>query len=153
MLIQAGITRRVAFAATVAAAMLLGGCGGGVSLEGPGFEALGLTGNKNKKDVKVPDRAPLLLPPDRARLPEPQQPTAVAAQQQDWPSDPDLQRKAEEEEVAVKEREYEDYGDWSKNADLDEFEKLMDPAMRSKGIFGKGRALDKKYRDTRDYGN
>ena len=133
---------------TVAA--LLGGCGGGVSLEGPGFEALGISGTKNRADKKVPDRAPLLIPPDRARLPEPQQ-LIASAPPQNWPNDPGDNKKAEENAAAKKQKEYEDKGDWSKKADLDEFEKLMDPSERKGGIFGPRKALGKKYRDSTVY--
>ncbi len=123
----------------------LGGCGSGVHLEGPGFEALGITGNKNKADKKVPDRAPLLIPPDRARLPEPQQ-SIAAAPPQNWPNDPGDTRKAEEVEANKKRTEYEDKGDWSKKADIDEFDKLMDPGLRKRGILGGNNIVGDQYR-------
>jgi len=108
--------------------VLLGGCEG-VHVEGPGFE---LGGKKNNVDKKVPDRAPLLIPPDRARIPEPTQSTATAPPQ-NWPSDPDVVRKADAAEADKKQKEYEDKGDWSKKAGADEFEKLSDPMERRKG--------------------
>jgi hypothetical protein len=152
MRIPVSAIKRAMLVTALVTAALLGGCsGGGISLEGPGFEALGLTGSKNKGDKKVPDRAPLLIPPDRARLPQPQQSTA-SAPPQNWPKDPDSLLKAEASEAEKKQREYEDYGDWSKKADIDEFEKLMDPLERSKGIFG-SRNLGKKYRDSNSYPN
>jgi hypothetical protein len=124
---------------------ILGGCGSGVHLEGPGFEALGISGNKNKADKKVPDRAPLLIPPDRARIPEPQQAIA-AAPPQNWPVDPGDTLKAEEAEAKRKQTAYEQRGDWSKKADIDEFDKLMDPGLRKKGVFG-GNNVSDRYRD------
>lgn len=147
-----GKTRYVAVAAALATGVVLGGCSGidGVELEGPGFEALGLTGSKNKGDKKVPDRAPLVLPPDTARLPEPEQSTSVAASRPDWPTDPDALRKEEAAEEKAKQKEYEDKGDWSKDAGIDEFEKLSDPMSRKAGIFTKGRALGPEYRKETD---
>lgn len=135
-------------APALAALVLLGGCGGGVHLEGPGFEALGITGNKNKADKKVPDRAPLLIPPDRARLPEPQQAIA-AAPPQNWPNDPGDTARSREAEEDRKQRQYEDEGDWSKKAGIDEFEKLMDPGLRKKGFLDskKKNALSDDYRE------
>ncbi len=132
----------------LAVLVLLGGCGGGVHLEGPGFEALGITGNKNRGDKKVPDRAPLLIPPDRARLPEPQQ-SIAAAPPQNWPKDPGDTAKAEEAEADRKQRDYEDKGDWSKKAGIDEFDKLMDEGSRKKGFLDakKKKPLSDEYRE------
>ncbi len=135
-----------------AAVALLAGCAGGVELEGPGFDRLGLTSKKNKGEPKVPDRAPLLLPPDRARLPEPQQQTATAPPQ-NWPTDPEDVQKAEAAEKDRKQKVYQDKGNFDPKADIDEFEKLMDPMERKPGIFGEGQALGRKYRDSRNYGN
>lgn len=136
----------------IAVLALLAGCAGGVELEGPGFDALGLTSKKSKGEAKVPDRAPLLLPPDQARLPAPQQATA-SAPPQNWPTDPDTLRKTEAEEKARKEKEYQDKGNFDPKSDIDEFEKLMDPMERKKGIFGEGQALGRKYRDPGKYEN
>ena len=133
------------------AAALLAGCTGGVDLEGPGLDRLGLT-SKKKGEPKVPDRAPLLLPPDRARLPEPQQQTANAPPQ-NWPTDAQEVQKAEAQEERRKKKEYEDKGNFDPKADIDEFEKLMDPMERKPGIFGQGRLLGRKYRDPGDFGN
>lgn len=145
---MASKTRSVAVTVVLSAAAVLGGCSGidGVDLQGPGFERLGLTGNKNRKEKKVPDRAPLLIPPNTARLPEPKPSTAVATARPDWPTDPDAQRKSEEIEQAAKQKKYEDKGDWSPDANIDEFEKLSDPMSRKRGIFSRGRALGPEYR-------
>lgn len=141
-----------------AAAALLGGCGG-VQLEGPGFEALGITSNKkNDTEPKVPDRAPLVIPPKRAQLPQPQtqpqpQQATASAQPQNWPTDPESLLKAEKTQAEQKKKDYADKGDWSKNADISEFEKLMDPLDRQPGIFSGGDELSDKYRDTGKYEN
>ncbi len=148
----ASTIKRLLLLPAFAVLVLLGGCGGGVQLEGPGFEALGITGNNNKADKKVPDRAPLLIPPDRARLPAPQQSTASVSPQ-NWPNDPGEILKSEETEAARKQKEYEDKGDWSKKAGIDEFEKLMDPMERRGGILSKNKKLDDQYRDFKEYHN
>lgn len=126
--------KRLALVTAFAAAALLAGCGGGVQFEGQAFEALGLTGTTKSGEKKVPDRAPLLIPPDRARLPQPQLATA-SARPQEWPSDPDVIRRADASEGEKKRKEYEDKGDWSPNASIDEFEKLFDSSQRKRGIF------------------
>ena len=141
--------KRLALVTAFAAAALVGGCGGGVEFEGPGFEALGLTGKTKTVEKQVPDRAPLLLPPDRTRLPQPRLPTASTVPQS-WPTDPETIRKAETTQDEQQIKDYIDKGDWSKNADIDEFEKLMDPLERSPGIFG-GRWLSDKNRDFKSY--
>lgn len=142
--------KRLAIVPALAAAMILSGCGSGVELEGPGFEALGLTGKK-QVEKKVPDRAPLLIPPDRTRLPEPA-PQVATARPENWPTDPDSVRKAEASEAEKKQREYEEKGDWSKKADIDEFEKVMDPALRERGVFSR-KSLGDDNRDFKTYEN
>ena len=142
--------RRLAIVPALAVAMMAAGCGSGVHIEGPGFEKLGLTGKKYVEQ-KVPDRAPLLIPPDSSRLPEPA-PLVANARPQNWPTDPDSTLKAEATVAKEKQRVYEDKGDWSKKADIDEFEKLMDPMERSKGVFS-GKPLSDKNRDFKTYEN
>ncbi len=143
--------KRLLLVPAFAVLAFLGGCGSGVQLEGPGFEALGLTSKKQKGDKKVPDRAPLLIPPDRARLPAPQQPIA-SAPPPNWPNDPGEFLKAEASAAVKKQKEYEDKGDWSKKADIDEFEKLMDPLERRDGVLSR-KLLGDRNRDSKNYGN
>ena len=142
--------KRLAILPAMAAALTLAGCGSGVQLEGPGFEALGLTGKKYV-EKKVPDRAPLLIPPDPTRLPEPAAQVATT-QPQNWPTDPEATLSAEDSEAARKERIYQEKGDWSKKADIDEFEKVMNPELREKGIFS-SKPLSDKNRDFKTYEN
>ena len=138
--------KRLLLVPAIAVLAFLGGCGGGVHVEGPGFEL----GGKKEGDKKVPDRAPLLIPPDRVRLPAPQQAIA-STPPQNWPTDPGDIQKAEAIAAAKKKKEYEDSGDWSKKADIDEFEKVMDPIERKPGILSKNKKLDDQYRDFREY--
>jgi hypothetical protein len=140
--------KRLAIVPALAVAMMAGGCGPGVHIEGPGFEKLGLTGKKHVEQ-NVPDRAPLLIPPDRSRLPEPAL-SVVNARPQSWPTDPESTIKAEATAAIKKQRVYEDKGDWSKKADIDEFEKLMDPMERAQGVFS-NKALGDKNRDFKKY--
>ncbi len=72
-------------------AALLGGCGG-VELEGKVFDYAGLSGSRQKPDVTMTERAPLLVPPNVAALPTPTQTRSVAAARQDWPDDPEKVR-------------------------------------------------------------
>jgi len=142
--------KRLAIIPALTAAMMLAGCGPGVSIEGPGFEKLGLTGKKHVEQ-KVPDRAPLLIPPDPNRLPEPA-PQIVNARPENWPTDPDTMIKAEASIAAKKKQAYQDHGDWSKKADIDEFEKVMHPEERERGVFSSGPLSDKS-RDFKSYEN
>lgn len=143
--------RRLAIVPALAAAMTISACGGGIELEGPGFEKFGLTGKKHV-EKQVPDRAPLLIPPNRTNLPEPA-PQVAAVRPENWPIDPLAVGSAEAIAAWKKKKEYQDKGDWSKTAGTDEFEKLMDPLERTPGIFSKDRNLSKKYRDAKAFDN
>jgi hypothetical protein len=86
-------------AAGLAALLALSGCDS-IELEGKAFEWLGLNGaTQEQRDPKMADRAPLVVPPNVARLPEPGSGKAggeaVAALK-----DPELTKKA-----SAKERE------------------------------------------------
>jgi hypothetical protein len=88
------ITRRLlgtglGLAAACGAALALAGCGG-IEFQGKVFDYAGLSGSGNKEDVRMTDRAPLLVPPDTRRLPTPG-PAAVTPA--NWPVDSDLSRK------------------------------------------------------------
>lgn len=123
----------------LAAPMALGACGGGgggVQFEGKMFEMVGLGDEQKRQEENVPNRAPLVLPPEKqANLPEPGR-REVAATPQDWPADPDTARKAEKKEEKKQQQAYQDKGDWSEDAGIDEFEKLMDPMERHSGLLG-----------------
>lgn len=71
------------------AVLALGGCGG-IEFQGKLFDYAGLTGSGNKEDVRMTERAPLLVPPDTHRLPPPG-PAAVVPV--NWPVDTDLSAK------------------------------------------------------------
>jgi len=68
-------TRALAVLA-VASALALASCGGidGVQLEGKVFDMLGVSGSAldaRKSEPKLADRAPLVVPPNTTKLPEP----------------------------------------------------------------------------------
>jgi hypothetical protein len=70
-------------------ALTLGGCGG-VEFQGKLFDYAGLSSlGKSQEDIKMTDRAPLLIPPNPNSLPPPGTPAITRA---DWPADTDRQR-------------------------------------------------------------
>ena len=86
-------------------ALMLGGCGG-IEFQGKVFEYAGLSNvGKQQEDVRMTERAPLLVPPNTRSLPPPGSPTVTRV---DWPADTDKERrrlselrKAEEEKKAA----------------------------------------------------
>ncbi|HWE20884.1 MAG TPA: hypothetical protein VG758_27565 [Hyphomicrobiaceae bacterium] len=61
-------------AAVVAATLILGACMDGLQVEGKLFDLMGVSGSAldaKRRDPKLADRAPLVVPPDTKRLPEP----------------------------------------------------------------------------------
>ena len=88
---------RIWAAASVAVCLSLAACADGVQLEGKVFDWMGVSASAleaNKNEPKMSDRAPLVVPPNVTRLPEPgtgQQPvsTDIAALK-----DPDHRKKA-----------------------------------------------------------
>jgi len=91
--------KRASLAAALAAAIGVGGCGGvdGVELNGAMFDWLGVSPASQaarRHEPTLADRAPLVIPPDVGKLPDPgsgQKPTVAMA----WPDDPEA-RKARE---------------------------------------------------------
>jgi hypothetical protein len=92
----------LAAAASLAASLALSGCSDGLELNGKVFDWMGISPSAlqaRRDEPKLADRAPLVLPPDSTRLPEPGT-GQVAQPAMTWPDDPD-QRKVRE----AKERE------------------------------------------------
>ena len=93
------------FALAVASCLVLSGCADGIGLDlnGKVFDWMGISPSAiaaRRDEPKLAERAPLVLPPNSNRLPEPgsgQTPQTAATV---WPDDPD-QRKSRE----AKERE------------------------------------------------
>src|SRR4249920_1084129 len=71
-------------------ALALGGCGG-IEFQGKAFDYIGLSSvGKGQDDVRMTERAPLLVPPNTHRLPPPGSPDVTRT---DWPADTDKERK------------------------------------------------------------
>jgi hypothetical protein len=71
-------------------ALALGGCGG-IEFQGKAFDYIGLSGvGKQQEDVRMTERASLLVPPNVRSLPPPGSPAVTRA---DWPADTDKERK------------------------------------------------------------
>ena len=97
--------RALRLAAAFACTLTLGGCGG-VEFQGKVFDYMGISGDREKTDVRMADRPPLLLPPNSKVLPQPGPGVAVATARADWPDDPEKAgkriakaKKAEEAKV------------------------------------------------------
>lgn len=90
----------VATAAIVAVATSLGGCGSdGVELNGAVFDWMGVSPAAQvarKNEPKLSDRAPLVIPPDVSRLPDPGSGQATADTA--WPVDPEQRKVADAKE-------------------------------------------------------
>jgi|SRR5581483_5121692 len=103
--------RRALAAAAIAPALLLSACADGIELNGKIFDTLGISSaamDAKKIEPKIADRAPLVMPPDVNRLPQPGsgQPPPVAmltpqtgaAATQAWPDDPEARKAREAQE-------------------------------------------------------
>jgi hypothetical protein len=98
--------RTALLASAFAATLALGGCGG-IEFQGKIFDYMGVSGDRVQPDVKMAERAPLLMPPDAKELPQPGSGVAVATAREDWPKNPEIvvqeqvnaQRDAEAKQV------------------------------------------------------
>ncbi len=82
-------------------ALALGGCGG-IEFQGKVFDYAGLSSlGKEQEDVRMTERAPLLVPPNTHKLPPPGSPEVARA---DWPADTDKERKRLAEARKAEER-------------------------------------------------
>ena len=96
-----GVARALCLAGALVCVLALGGCGG-VEFEGKVFDYMGISGERQKADVRMTERAPLLLPPTPKALPQPGQGAGVATARADWPNDPERVRKRVVEEQQAK---------------------------------------------------
>lgn len=100
---------RSARASAVLCALVLAGCGADdVEFNGKIFDAVGLNQKTDKREPKLAERAPLVMPPDVSRVPEPGTPPegeaakgAVAAL-----NDPDARAKTSKAELERQQAEY-----------------------------------------------
>ena len=119
-------------------AFSLGACGGidGVDVTLPVVGKLST--NAKAKESKMAVRGALVLPPSVKSLPAPVDQSQLAANNANWPKDPEQQAKAAKKLAAIREAEYRKNGDWknkrSHGNGLDEFNKKVRWIDRQKGI-------------------
>lgn len=106
----AGNSRVLKLAGVLACVGFLGGCGG-VEFQGKVFDYMGVSGDRQKADPHMAERAPLMVPPNLAKLPEPTQSTSVAAARQDWPENPEMVRKRNDDDKKAQQAEIESKAD------------------------------------------
>lgn len=112
----------------------IAGCGGGdIYYDVPALEAVGINLNEKPEEADVPERAGIVLPPSTDKLPEPGQRTASAGAQ-NWPVDPELEKKRKEEADAAAREEYCKNGKWT-GGNIDEFEKNVGEEQRCQSGF------------------
>jgi hypothetical protein len=83
-----------------AATLGLSGCADGVELNGKVFDFLGISPaalEASRREPKLAERAPLVMPPDAKRLPDPAA-TASVGEQANWPVDPEQKKLAAAQE-------------------------------------------------------
>jgi hypothetical protein len=130
--------RYTAIAALLAGSMALSGCadgGVGVEIDAPILNAVGLDlGGKKKEDADLPERTGLVVPPSTEALPPPG--TQTAAARQNWPNDPDKNKKRLAEEKAAAEEKYCREGNWDGKANISEFNKNIGVEQRCPSKLG-----------------
>ena len=130
---------------------LVGCAGDGIEFNGKIFEAVGLAGDGfgQKSEPRTQARAPLVLPPNSNRLPEPGSLPApqVAEHQQQWPRDRDALRGADDDARKVAQQKHCQDGNWREKAYKDEVGATAGPngsctgsifSFMSKSLFGGG---------------
>lgn len=128
-LMQNGNRVRGVVSVFVLAAALTGcGAGGfdGIEVNSKLLDSVGLTSDAFKKtEAKTQPRAPLVLPPDASRLPEPGAapqavPAALAAGDSAWPLDPEKKKLNDAESKKLALEKYCKDGNWKQQATKDE---------------------------------
>jgi hypothetical protein len=99
-------------------------CGGGVYVDAPVLEAVGINLNEKEVEEDIPERAGIVIPPSTDKLPKPGE--TVTASTQSWPQDAENLKKRKEEEEAAAREEYCRNGKWN-GGNIDEFEKNTNP--------------------------
>jgi hypothetical protein len=143
-----GLHRRAICAAVATVLAGLGGCANeGIELNGKIFDALDVSTSSlaPRKEPKMEQRSPIVLPPDGKRLPEPGSAPEYASQDQNWPQDREAKRVASAEEAKRKQAEFCRDGNWKEKAMKDEVAAERNApggncgsafAIFSKGLFG-----------------
>lgn len=100
---QASVSRLKGVAAALAlfATLPLAGCADGLALNGAVFDWMGISDSalsKKRSEPKLAERAPLVLPPDANRLPEPGSEAVAEQGNLAWPTDPEQRKVAQAKE-------------------------------------------------------
>ncbi len=142
--------RGLRLAAVVAVGLLASGCSmGDVELNGGIFDLMGVSSKTQARarEPKLAQRAPLVLPPNSDRLPDPEAggPQVAAAGDQNWPVDPDQKRKSSAQQAADAQAAYCNDGNWKSKAVRDDVAASQGPnggcspsilSGLKKGLFG-----------------
>ena len=133
------LLRSGAILAAMTASAMLVGCGVGdidLQIDAPVLDAVGLNlSSKPKKEADIPERPGLVMPPSTATLPPPGERTAAAAQ--NWPADPDIQRKQKTEaDAAAREQYCRNEAKWSGRGTISEYNKDIGAQDRCPSKFG-----------------
>ncbi|WP_088345963.1 MULTISPECIES: hypothetical protein [Rhodomicrobium] len=134
------LLRNLAIASLLGGSVALGGCAGGVGVDvdAPILDAVGINFTAKKKDDDdLPERTGLVVPPSTDKLPEPGTHTASINGKQNWPQDADQIKKRKADEETAAQEKYCAEGDWSKKANITEFEKNVGREARCPSKLGK----------------
>ncbi len=96
-----GALRRVFAGLALASSLALSGCADGIALNGAVFDWMGISENalsQKNSEPKLAERAPLVLPPNAERLPEPGSGVAAETGDMNWPTDADQRKVAQAKE-------------------------------------------------------
>jgi hypothetical protein len=105
------------------AAVASGCANGDVELNGKLFDAIGISSaaqSAAKREPQLAARAPLVMPPDQTRLPEPGGVETAAINDQNWPVDPDQKKQLA---AAERDRLHQEYCSGRKNWQQQAFDK------------------------------
>jgi hypothetical protein len=98
---------RLAQIAVIPCALLLAGCSADdVELNGKIFDAVGLNSKSKATEPKLAERAPLVMPPNVERVPEPGMPPEATATDVAALADPDRVAKTSQAELERQQAEY-----------------------------------------------
>lgn len=103
----------------ISGAALLGGCADGVEINSPLLDSVGLStaALSKREEPKLQPRAPLVMPPNAQRLPEPgQPPQATAAADTAWPKDRDQERASDAAQKKTRQAQYCRDGNWKERS-------------------------------------
>jgi hypothetical protein len=130
---------KVGLAITVAGAML-GGCADTVEVNSKLLDSIGLSTaalSGRAAEPKMPQRAPLVMPPSTQKLPEPgsSPPPPEVVADAAWPKDKDQEKAAQVKEKARQQAQYCRDGNWKERAIDNDFGGTQGPQGQCGTIF------------------